>query len=43
MDHYTDRRELPLLDFILIHAVVKKEAETIRESDKKFMLAVSIN
>lgn len=31
------------VDFILIHPILKGEAETVWESDKKFILAVSIN
>lgn len=40
---YRWKRASTAVDFILIHAILKKEAGTTRESDRKFILAVSIN
>lgn len=36
------KRVSTAIDFILMHAIVRKEVETMRESDKKFILAVNI-
>lgn len=39
---YGWKRASSAVDFILIHGIVKKETEMIRESDKKFILAVRV-